>query len=147
VKQTPRFETWQPDFTPDSLNMLGDWFAHQVDTRPRTQEEIKEIKDQMAFSVEISDKQLSHRTFSLAMDVGMYLSQVFLKNYQSLRWDQPLNDKKFIDYGKPVLVNFSNAPLNPIRILVVLARSIAINKQTGRRLRELYSIWAARVQQ
>ncbi len=146
VKQTPGFETWQPDCTPASLDTLGEWFPRQVEMRNRTQEELQAIKDRLAFPVEISGEELTNRTFSLAMDVGMYFSQVLLKNYQTLRWEQPTNDKKFADYGQAVLMGFSNAPLNPVRIILVLARSIANKKQTGKRLRELYNIWAKLVQ-
>jgi|SRR5271166_559675 len=146
VKQTPGFETWQADYTPTSLDRLGDWFACQVETRSRTQEELQAIKDRLAFQVDISGQELTNGTFSLAMDVGMYFSQVLLKNYPGLRWEQPLNDKKFADYGQPVLIGFSNAPLNPVRIAIVLARSIANKKQTGSRLRELYNVWSKMVQ-
>jgi hypothetical protein len=142
VKETPEFETWQADETPASLDTLGQWFAGQIETRSRTQEELQAIKDRLAFPVDISGEQLTNRTFSLAMDVGMYFSQVLMKSHPALRWEQPLNDKKFADYGQPVLVEFSNAPLNPVRIAVVLARSIANKKQTGSRLRDLYNIWS-----
>jgi hypothetical protein len=37
VRETPGFESWQPDFTPASLDALGQWFACQVETRSRTQ--------------------------------------------------------------------------------------------------------------
>lgn len=146
VKQTPGFETWQADCTPASLDTLGEWFAGQVETRNRTEEELQAIKDRLVFQVDISGEELTNRTFSLAMDVGMYFSKVLLKNYPALRWEQPLNDKKFVDYGQPVLMRFSNAPLNPVRIVVVLARSIANKKQTGSRLRELYNIWSKLIQ-
>jgi hypothetical protein len=36
VRETPGFETWQPDLTPDSLDTLAEWFAGQAETRDRT---------------------------------------------------------------------------------------------------------------
>lgn len=78
VQQTPGFEVWHADLTPASLDRLGDWFAAQVETRPRTDAEIREIRDQSPYPIDIPAEDLTNRTFSLAMDVGMYVSQVFL---------------------------------------------------------------------
>ena len=142
VKQTPGFETWQADFTPASLDLLGDWFYAQVETRPRTQEEIQEITSRSSFPIEVPGEDLTNRTFSLAMDLGMYLSQVFLKSYPALRWDQQFGGKKNADYGQPVLVGFGVVPFNPVWILVTLAYGVASKRKTGKRLREIYDIWA-----
>ena len=142
VQQTPGFEAWQPDFTPASLDLLGNWFATQVETRSRTEGEIQEIEDRLLFPIEVPDKELTNRTFSLAMDIGMYLSQVFLKNHPTLRWDQLFGKKKDADYGQPVLVGFSGVSFNPVWMLVTLAYGLVNKSKTGKRLRELYDIWA-----
>ena len=75
----------------------------------------------------------------------MYLSQVFLRNHPSLRWEQPLGTKRYVDYGQPVLTGFGTEPLNPVRIMVTLARIFTDKQRTGERLRELYDIWARKV--
>lgn len=142
VKHTPGFEAWQADFTPTSLDLLGEWFAAQVETRPRTQEEIREIQSRSSFPIEVPGEDLTNRTFSLAMDIGMYLSQVFLKNYSALRWDQQFGNKKDADYGQPVLVGFGMASFNPVWMLVTLAYGVASKRKTGKSLHELYDIWA-----
>src|SRR6266536_3870626 len=142
VQRTPGFESWQPDQTPSSLDKLGEWFATQVEARKRTQEERQEITSHSAYPIEIPEDELTNRTFSLAMDVGMYLSQVLQKSHPSLRWKQTLNDKKFADYGQPVLMGFGPAPLNPVRIAVTLAYGLISKKQSGKRLRELYDYWS-----
>ena len=147
VKQTPGFETWEPDCTPTSLDRLGDWFAGQVETRSRTQEELQEIKDRLVFPMDIPSDELTNRTFSLAMDVGMYFSQVLMKNYPSLKWEQPLDNKKFADYGQPSLSGFGPVSLNPVRNGGhVFAHGLASKTYTGKRLREVYDYWAQRVQ-
>src|SRR6266851_6630039 len=106
VRQSHGFETWQPDYAPASLDTLGNWFAVQAEARNRTQEELEAIKNRLVFPMDIPGEELTNRTFSLAMDVGMYFSQVLLKNHPSLHWEQPTDDKKFADYGQPVLVGF-----------------------------------------
>lgn len=142
VQETPGFEAWQANFAPESLELLGKWFAAQVETRPRTQDEIQEIAGRSSFPIEIPKEDLTNRTFSLAMDVGMYLSQVFLKNHPDLRWEQPFGNKKFVDYGHPVLIGFGAAPFNPVRMLVTLSYGVASKSDSGKSLRDLYDIWA-----
>lgn len=144
VKSSPGFENWQPDLTPRSVDVLGRWFVSQIETRPRTRAEITEFKVQPSFPIERSGVELTNRTFSLAMDIGMYLGQVFLKNHPSLKWDQPLGSKRDIDYGQPVLVGFhgGKVPLNPVGLIVTLAYGLRDNTRTGESLRELYEIWS-----
>lgn len=141
VQESSGYERWSADFTPESLDLLGEWYAAQIETQPRSNEEIAEIESHLSFPIEIPKVDLTNRTFSLAMDVGMYLSQVFLKSHIQLRWDQPLSNKKFIDYGRPVLMGFGVVPFNPVRMLVTLAYSIVSNSENGKSLRELYDIW------
>jgi hypothetical protein len=145
VRQTPGFETWQPDLTAASLDALGNWFAIQAETRQRTQEERREIASRSSYPIEIPNEELTNRTFSLAVDVGMYLSQVLLKNYPSLCWEQPFGNKKFVDYGQPVLVGFGAVPFNPVRMLVTLAYGLVSRKETEKGLREIYDIWSKMV--
>lgn len=142
VQQTPGFESWQADFTPASLDLLGNWFASQVETRSRTKDEIQEIEDHSSFPIEVPGEDLTNRTFSLTMDMGMYLSQVFLNNYPMLRWDQKFGNKKDADYGQPVLIGFGSVPFNPVWMLVTLAYGVVSKRKTGKSLRDLYDIWA-----
>ena len=142
VRQTPGYEVWQPNFTPSSLDDLGKWFATQVETRPRTLEDIQEIEAGNPYPIEIPREELTNRTFSLAMDIGVYLSQVFLKQHPGLRWDQPFGSKRFVDYGQPVLVDFTTAPFNPVRMLVTYAYGLAGHTGNSRELRELYDNWS-----
>ena len=142
VKQTPGFETWEADFTSESLDRLGEWFAARVETRSRTKDEIQEIEGRSTCPIEVPGEELTNSTFSLAMDVGMYLSQVFLKNYPALRWDQPFGNKRDSDYGQPVLVGFGAVPFNPVWMLVTLAYGVISKRKTGKNLRELYDTWA-----
>jgi hypothetical protein len=142
VRQSPGFETWQPDQSPTSLDKLGEWFAAQAETRQRTPDERQEIARRSAYPIEVPNAELTNRTFSLAMDIGMYLSQVLLKNHPLLQWEQPFGNKKFIDYGQPVLVGFGAVPFNPVRMLVTLAYGLVSKKETGKGLRELYEIWS-----
>jgi hypothetical protein len=144
VKDTPRFQSWASDLSPDSLGPLGDWFSQQVETRPRSLKEKEEIESRLTFPIDVPNEELTVRTFSLAMDIGMYFGRVVLTNLPGTRWDQPLKNLKFVDYGQPVIMGFGTVPLNPVRIVLMLAYAFAAKEQSGDRLRALYEIWAAK---
>jgi hypothetical protein len=59
------------DRSPESLERLGDWFAGNVETRTKTGEEIEAIKAKLTFPIDVPGEQLTNRTFSLAMDIGL----------------------------------------------------------------------------
>jgi hypothetical protein len=145
VQSTQGFEDWKADYRPESLDKLGEWFAGQVTKRRRTEEETKEIYAKAPDwfkAVEISDWELTNRTFSIAIDIGMYVSQVFLKSNPSLSWEHTTKgSKRWVDYGQPVLKGFGADVFNPTRMIVTLAYGIAHGKKSGTSLRELYEIW------
>lgn len=142
VQTTSGYEAWRMDYTPASLDTLGEWLANHVEKRPRTEEEIQEIQARSRYPIPIPDSELTNRTFSLAIDVGMYLSLIFLKNFPALQWIQPFGGKTSIDYGQPVLSGFGGKNFNPVHMAVTLTYGLANKTKTGDRLRELYDIWA-----
>lgn len=142
VKTTSGYEAWRMDCTPASLDILGEWLANHVEKRRRTEEEIQEIQARSRYPIPIPDSELTNRTFSLAIDVGMYLSLIFLKNFPGLQWIQPFGGKTSIDYGQPVLSGFGVKNFNPVHMAVTLTYGLANKTKTGTRLRELYDIWA-----
>ena len=148
VKESPGFENWQPDYTPISLISLGEWMSTQVQTRERSEEELEQKRQEIghaAHPVEIPKWELTNQTFSLAMDIGMYLSQVFLRNHPSLKWDQLFSSKRDMDYGQPVLVGFGRAPFNPVQMTVTQAYALVHKTRSGKGLRELYDIWSRKI--
>ena len=142
VRSTPGYESWQPDGQPASLDLLGQWFVAQIFVRPRSESEINNIENETKFPIDVPGEELTDHTLSLAMDVGMYLSQVFLKSHPSLKWEQPLANKKFIDYGQPVLVAFKPGPFNPVRMVVTFAYGVVSHQRTGDGLRNIYETWS-----
>lgn len=142
VREAPGFESWVPDFSPTSLDALGAWFGAQVETRSRTMDEVGDIRSQSSHPIDVRGEELTNRSFSLAMDVGMYLSEVFLRNHPTVRWDQIFGNRQFIDYGQPVLVGFGDAPFNPVHMLVTLAYGVASGKKDGTGLPRIYDVWS-----
>lgn len=140
VTSTAGYESWEPNATPESLEGLGRWFEGQVETRNKEGEEIEEAREKLAFPIDVPEDELTNRTFSLAMDIGMYFAQVVLRNLLGTKWDQPLGSKIFADYGQPVLMGFGTVPLNPVRVMVTTAYAISRKKPAN--LPGLYDTWA-----
>ncbi|OHD72646.1 MAG: hypothetical protein A2355_15975 [Spirochaetes bacterium RIFOXYB1_FULL_32_8] len=145
VKSFKDYESWKSDYSPESLEKLGQWFYENVETRKRTGEEKDDIYSKSPDwfkTVEIQDWELTNKTFSLSIDIGMYLANVFLKNNYSLKWDHFTKGKKIdIDYGQPVLIGFGSDTFNPTHISITLAYGLARKNKTGNRLKELYDTW------
>jgi hypothetical protein len=136
VLATQGFERWRANETPDSLNTLGEWLATQVETRALTTEEsaqaVKEMPPQFKGILPIEPWELTNRSYSLAMDVGMYLGQVMLSKYPSrLRWDQDLRDKRDADCGQVLIVGTGVVSMNTVGFLVGMAKNFI--RQKGKR--------------
>lgn len=142
VRESPAHRSWRADFSPGSLTGLGAWFASKVEARARTQEEVDEVKSRLVFPIDVPGEELTDQSFSLAVDVGMYFSQVIIQNVPGTTWDQPLKNEKYADYGQPVIMGFGTVPLNPVRIVVTLAYALVSGEQSGDRLKALYETWA-----
>jgi hypothetical protein len=143
VRATPGFDHWEPDETPESLDALGAWFWGEVRIRPRTEEEKEEIyreSPEWFRAVAIPEYDLDDRTFSIAFDIGMYMSQVFLRSFPELEWRIPLTGKRNIDYGQPVLAPFGKRVFNPVRMAVAQAYRVASKNGTAD-LHNLFIIW------
>jgi hypothetical protein len=146
VGQTPAIEQWKPNYSPVSVELLGEWFATQVETRPRPPDEIKRIQAGSPYPIDVPGNALTKRTLSLAVDVGIYFGESLVHNYPSLKWELPLGSKRFIHYGKPVLSGFANSvTLNPTRVVTVFALGVADGSRTGSRMKELYDIWSQQI--
>lgn len=149
VRGTFRFQNWEPDLTPESLDELGHWFVGQIEIRSRTEHEVQEIKNHSASPIKIPREELDDKTLSLAMDVGIYISQVFLKNHPTLRWDQPLKNNKYAHYGHAVLAGFRAGiyedHFNPMHMMKVFAYDVAKKGKDAAGLQALYSIWEKKI--
>ncbi|MFC3653315.1 hypothetical protein ACFONN_17270 [Dyella humi] len=146
VRTTPGFERWRADETPDSLDTLGEWLPTQVETRARTSEELAQVREQMQPQfrdiLPVQAWELTNRTYSLAMDGGMYLGQVMLRTHpERLQWGQDLRDRRNVDYGQVVIVGTGVVPMNTVGFLVGIAQNFV--RKTGKRdLRAMYDIWS-----
>lgn len=136
---------WQADYSPESLLVLGEWFYSQAEERPMTQKELKEFdefqKNQKHNLGICKTTELTDKTISIAIDIGMYLSQMFLKNVPNLKWEINTKSKKQPNYGEPVLKGEKDS-FNPSRMIITLAYGFIRKSKTPDRLAKLYEKWS-----
>ncbi len=145
VQSATSFESWRADYTLESLEKLGLWFYKNLETRKRSSEEKEEIYSKAPDwfrNVDVEDWELTNRSFSLAIDIGMYLSQVFAKNIPDLKWVLVKKPKNDINYHQPVLKGTGKLAFNPVQVMVTLAYGFARRNKSPERLKEIYDIWA-----
>jgi len=142
VANTPGFENWNADDSPNSLNGLGAWFATKVKKREFAPDEVEAIKNKLMRPVKFSAWDLTDETKSLALYVGMYYGEVALKNNPLLKWEQLLSSKKFADYGQPILNGVGVVPINPVRVAHSIAYGFVDGAKDGKELRKAYDCWS-----
>ena len=113
VKTTKGYENWEADYSPESLKMLGKWFEENVETEKLSEEEYKEKRAAVPDYIEIQDWDITIKTRSLAVDIGIYFGEVFIKNHKGLKWEQYLTRSKYhMDKGHMVIKGFGKGLLN-----------------------------------
>lgn len=144
VQGTAGFERWQGDFTSASLKQLGNWFAEEVESRALSERELEEERAMNPFPLDDSyfDTTLTNRTFSIAMDIGMYLGSVVEENIPQARWFQPLDDKAFVYYGHACLSGFGVHTLSPVALVITRAYAIADGEDDGSCLHRVFEKWS-----
>ena len=141
VWQTRGYENWSADFSPESIDMLAEWFASRIH-KVRISSKVSEIEsDSIAGPADSSALDLSEEEMSLAVLVGMYYGEVAVRNNPELNWSQLKGNKKQADYGQPVISASGTLPTNPVRVAHAFACAIADGSKTSGRLRETYDYW------
>ena len=79
VKATKGYENWEADFSPEPLKMLWKWFEENVEIEKLSEEEYKEKRAAVPDYIEIQDWDITIKTRSLAVDIGIYFGEVFYK--------------------------------------------------------------------
>jgi len=135
------------DYSPQSLRSLGHWFSSAITARKKSGEEVnRELAglSERAREMGVDDWTVSGESFSLCVDVGIYLGEVFKKQHSHLDWSLCTRPKSDVSYNQPVLEG-GRMKLDPINLVVVLAYGIARGNRGPDDLFEIYTVWAPRV--
>lgn len=127
VWQTPGYEQWGADFSRESLDALGEWFAARI-------RNVETVKD-------AAGGDLSDEVKSLAVAVGMYYGEVAVRNNPQLGWHQLKGHKKQADFGQPVISDSGKLPTNPVRVAHAFASGLAEGSKTAGQIRQTYDYW------
>ena len=152
VQNSAEFEGWTANKSPRSLLDLGSWFAGQVGTQPATASFSQFVKENLKAQNPLLPTYDTHfipsdKTLSLTVDIGMYLGEVFTKNFQRLHWgicDLEGN----IDYNQPVIKglrsidNKTEIHCPTERLVHVLALGFINKTRSHSHLFELYKKWS-----
>lgn len=138
VRSSAEFESWRADFSPGSLAGLSAWFDGAVESRPRSAAEIAEARAKVPLHIEVPTTDLTERTYSIAMDVGMYLGEVVRRNVPGTRWEQ--ETRKVHNYGQPAVWGRGKVCMNPVHLAVVQAFRVQAGEAAE--FPRLLDVWA-----
>lgn len=142
VRSTHGFENWNLDFTSDSLKVLGKWFRDNLEKTKLSEEEYKLKRSKTPDYIEIDDWDLSIKTRSLIVDIGIYFGEIFIKKYKNLKWRQYFSKiKKDVNNGHMVIPNFGKLELNPILVVLSIGWGFARKTKEADSLHDLFEIW------
>lgn len=92
------------DFIPESLKPLWAWFIPQVKLVAKSKNEIeaelKKFPDWM--KDQLDSQRLSTETLTVAMDIAIYFTEVFVRKFRSMKWGLVTKPKSYINVNKPV---------------------------------------------
>lgn len=141
------------NYSPESLKNLWEWFIPLVSTERKSSveiaEELKKYPEWLRANIE--DSRLSILTLSIAIDIGIYLAEVFIRNKSGIKWGiSPTRTKSYVNYNRPVLLGFKagkyDTELNPSRVLNNLALKVAFDGDKNPDLLfNTYNYWNQRI--
>lgn len=139
------FQDWEADLTPDSLLVLGQWFAGNTYTAPPSEEfkrkrleNLEKIPEKYRSMFSMPEFVFVDLTYSLICDLGMYLGETIRKRFPYVEW-QLWTKKRYIYSNKPVLVGFKKqAEYDPENVIHVYALKLVKKKCQPSEIREVY---------
>ena len=78
VKSTKGYEDWNPNFTKDSLVLLGKWLKENITSRKLTDKEYREKRSSFPDYIKVTDWDLTYRSRSLLYDTAVYFGETFI---------------------------------------------------------------------
>lgn len=142
VNSSKNFENWTPDFTSDSLKELGVWLKQNVEIEKIPEDEYKEKRAKIPDYIELNDWDLTIKTRSLLVDIGIYLGEVFIHTYPNLQWEQYFSKVKNDNNQGHMIINLGKKKLNPIWIMYILGLELADNSEDKCGLYNIFKIWS-----
>lgn len=143
IHRTPGYADWKMDYSKESLFQLGEFLKHVVEIRPLSPEVYKQQREYFPPEIDILDWELTPRTVSILIDLGMYVGDVLIKNHPGLKWIQyPGRGKIDANYGHMVILINTNNWVNPTRAMYITGLKVAKGTFTQEWFINSYNFWS-----
>ena len=143
ICRTPGYADWKMDYSEESLFQLGEFLKHVVEIRPLSPEVYKQRRESTSYYIDVSDWELTPRTISILIDLGMYVGDVLIKNHPGLKWIQyPGRGKIDANYGHMVILINTNNWVNPTRAMYITGLKVAKGTFTQEWFINSYNFWS-----
>lgn len=137
------------DYSPESLKSLSDFFYNAIETEKLPDEKYAELRVKYPPEIPVNDYDLTVRSRSIIVDVGIYLGEVMIRNHKSMCWEQYMTqNKRVLNRGFMVITIDPDAfasTMNPIRICFVMGEKVADDTFKKNELYNLYKVYNNRV--
>ena len=120
------------DYSVESLRILWQWFMPLITKEPKTTEELEKEAKLLPSGATRNLEKLSVGTLAIAMDIAIYLAEVFIRTCANVKWGLAKSrSKNYINYNRPVLLGFMvgkyETEYNPKGALHVLTLKVAFD--------------------
>ena len=132
------------DYSSSSLNSVWKWFIKTARIEKTPERDLAQMKDaaKVLGPSYVNREQFSVATQFILRDIGIYLGQTYVLNYQPLCWTFYTKPKNDINVNQPVIAGFmlngSNAYFNPIHMAKIQAAKIFNHKARESDLYEIF---------
>ena len=135
---------WQQDYSINSLAELNVFLLNSIKSENLSKQELEEKKKRVPTYITIQDWDLTVKSRSLLVDVGIYWGEVIIYNNNSLHWEQFFSrNKNDNDYGHMVIMLKNSQRINPIWLMYIQGLKIIKGTVSQTFLNDLYSIWTS----
>lgn len=120
------------DFSPESLKGLSNFFSKAIDTEKLSEEEYAAKRAKVPDDIPIDDYDLTIRSRSLIVDVGIYMGEVMIRNHKNMCWEQyKPRSRRNVERGYMVIRindNIHRNWINPIWLIDVQGWKVSRNR-------------------
>jgi hypothetical protein len=133
------------DYSPESLNLIWEWYEPKIQQVAMTKEEIESrvriFPKYLESEIRKNKIKFTDDTLSLALDISIYLGEVVIKNHPHLHWNYRTRPKREFSVYRPVIDGLNyKMTLEPSQVLFVLMLESA-KEPDKKRLYDLYHHW------
>lgn len=146
------------DLSPESLILIWRWFLQVAQIGKTPKRELKRLREELGdfpesfrdYVIEDSSEELTITTEYILRDIGMYMGEIFNREYDHIEWGYYSRPKSDMFVNKPLLIGFKDTAFDPpfetvfepIHMVGVQAANLFDKTHNENDLIKLYKIWS-----